>query len=519
MIFIVASITGSDNTDMSDNADMSDCSGPDPGASGSNEPPVVANEMALVPPMEQTDDDIITNTKMSSRYGHIYTTKGKNVSCNPDASEAEFRAFVGEIGLDPCVPNNYNNIVRKFWQIAHVRCTSDAERLFGVLGAYADIFAVGVSVGGLCSAVYRRKGYAKPDFADIEIVKFYTPRLGGRRNADDVMFKCLKAWGEMQVELMANYQMHIPVVNVDSVMSEWANRTEDEVLTDIIESKEKSKKRTATVREKFVAEHSGDLVKLRKMRSVTADLSIIKASDTTVLSIHAFAPPPSQLQCWRRDVSDGSIQHFSMKQFIYDGTVMEHTKYALVLYGPPKLGKTPFAKAVATCLAMVHQTKSQAEPFSIVVNTADSLPRGGDARMKSGVVLVFDDLRPSEPRLNRPAHSSEDMKVLGDVPDGGDMSARYSDVHFEPMMPRIFTSNASCPHEFFRAFPSALKTMSNNEVMDMDPHALALVKRFAFCEIQVCLIPQALRDAYDKSRAAPAMEVAGTLLSGANAIP
>ena len=64
------------------------------------------------------------------------------------------------------------------------------------------------------------------------------------------------------------------------------------------------------------------------------------------------------------------MQRFSVKQFIFDGSVVEHTKYALVLYGAPKLAKMPFAKAVASCLARLHQRKSQAEPYAIVVNTA-----------------------------------------------------------------------------------------------------------------------------------------------------
>ena len=209
-----------------------------------------------------------------------------------------------------------------------------------------------------------------------------------------------------------------------------------------------------------------------------------------------------------------------MKQYIYDGgNSMEHLTVSLVLYGGPKLAKTPFAKTVASCLANLHQSNSKSEPFAIVVRTVESLPRGGDPRMKSGVPIVFDDIRPSQTRGSRPALAVEDMKVLGDVSEGGDLSARYSDLHFEPLMPRIWTSNADSPTEFYRSLPADLETMTNEQVMGLDAHVFALVKRFAFCRIDQCLIPHAVREAYEASRVSQVRDVGAQLFSGANAIP
>ena len=461
---------------------------------------------------------IDSHTKLSTKTGHLYVIRGKKAHYQANADSTALDEFGLVVGFDEYKADDYDSIVRKKWQVVHFSRACDADRMFELLSTLCDVVAVGVA-GETCSAIYHRIGYSKPKFSGFIIERFYTPKLFGKANSDDIMFRCIEAWWSRHNHVLANFATYSPGVGTEYVMVEWANYTEVEIQTEIIDCCVKQKMKTGTPRERFVAENHADLMKLRKLRSVTADITIVKISDSSVLEIKIFLPKPSELQCWRRDASDGSMQRFTVKQFIYDGSVVEHTKYALVIYGAPKLAKTPFAKSVATCLARLHQRKSLAEPYVIVVNTADSLPRGGDARMKSGVVLVFDDLRPGEARLNRPAHSVEDMKVLGDIADGGDMSARYSDIHFEPMMPRLFTSNASSPREFFDAFPYDLDVMSNAEVLSMNPHALALVKRYAFCKVEQCLIPQSVRDAYEASRSAQVLEVGAEIFAGADEIP
>jgi hypothetical protein len=61
--------------------------------------------------------------------------------------------------------------------------------------------------------------------------------------------------------------------------------------------------------------------------------------------------------------------------------------------------------------------------------------------------------------------------------------------------------------------------MTAEAVMALDNHTKALLKRFAFCHVSTCLIPQAARDAYDAARVAANVVVAAELFSGANAIP
>ena len=111
------------------------------------------------------------------------------------------------------------------------------------------------------------------------------------------------------------------------------------------------------------------------------------------------------------------------------------------------------------------------------------------------------------------------MKVLGDIPDGGDMAARCHDLHFEPNQPRIFTSNEKTPHGFHNAFPFNLKDMTNEKVLELDNNTKALLKRYALCEITTCLIPQALRDGFEASRSVSAPPNAREIFTESNAIP
>ena len=113
----------------------------------------------------------------------------------------------------------------------------------------------------------------------------------------------------------------------------------------------------------------------------------------------------------------GMLIEFSVKEWLYDDISgrMEHVKYSLVLYGAPKLAKTPFAKSMAAALSIMHHEPGTSDPIALVVNTVEALPRGGDPRIRRGTPILFDDLRPGVPRGNRPAHSLEDMKVLGQL--------------------------------------------------------------------------------------------------------
>ena len=113
----------------------------------------------------------------------------------------------------------------------------------------------------------------------------------------------------------------------------------------------------------------------------------------------------------------------------------------------------------------------------------------------------------------------EDMKVMGDAEIAGDMAGRYRDVHFDATMRMKFISNANTVREFYHAFPVNLMTMPNNEVMALPFDTLALVKRFAFCSVPCCAIPEVDRLHYHQARSNVIEDVAAGMFSGSAALP
>mmetsp|Transcript_88360 Transcript_88360/g.175691 ORF Transcript_88360/g.175691 Transcript_88360/m.175691 type:complete len:726 (-) Transcript_88360:12-2189(-) len=481
---------------------------------------MVGHQVQLVQPAPAnaiTETYIMNNTKLSTPAGHIYVTPTTTFHHNSTSDSSAFEAFNHNIGFEEY--NNFNDIVKKRWIIIHFGNVAQAEVVYTRLLETCDLVGVGTR-GTTPSAFIRRSSYAKPRLGDIAIVKIYVPKLQGRRNVDDVMFECCRAWGFSQEHVMLNFAVHVPLVNANTVIAEWENRSDAEVQLDIIDSRSTPKPRRSA-RQNFVAGNYVNLLQLRKHQAATPTVTIIKALDSNTLPLQSYSPAPSELVCWYRDVSDGSCKTFTVKEFIYDDQTnrMEHMKFSLVLYGAPRLAKTPFAKSVACAIAPLHQRHQVTEPYALIVNTVEALPRGGDSRIKYGVPIIFDDLRPGAARLGRPPHSVEDMKVMGDIPDGGDMAARYNDVHFQKMMARIWTSNDDSPHGFFGSFPENLELLPDADVMALNSHVKALLKRFAFCHVQQNLIPAATREAYENSRVQRTLEVAASLFSGTNAIP
>ena len=465
-----------------------------------------------------TEQYIMNHTLFATPAGHIYTLPNAIVYDNDVKDSGPFDRFTEQIGWEGF--DTFSEVLRKRWMLIHF--TGDdtvAAIVFDNLLKCCDIVGIG-SAGGHCTAMMRRKSYTKPQLTGVLLLKIYIPQLQGRRNSDDVMFDCLRAWSQAQDKIMTNFAVHLPMVSAESILLEWGARSLADVQLDIIDARSTSKA-ARTARQHFIFGQHAQLLALRKIKSESADMSVVKFSDLSLLPLQVFQPPPSMIMCWRRDAVSGSMETFSIKQFIYDGpsNSMEHLKYALVLYGAPRMAKTPFAKSISMALASLHQAGAQFEPFVMILNTAEAMPRNGDSRVKTGVPIIFDDMRPGAIRLGRPPHSIEDMKVLGDIPAGGDMAARYSDIHFEPNQPRIFTSNDLTPNEFHSGFPYELENMTADTVMSLDNHTKALLKRFAFCHVQTCLIPQVARDAYEAARVAANVVVAADLFAGANAIP
>ena len=466
-----------------------------------------------------TEHYVFENTVFATPAGHVYLLPATVIRENAVKDKSAFELFDTQIGWE--IYTEWNDaILRKKWMLIRFVGNDDVcADVFEILKKTCDIIGIG-SDGGCCTALVRRRNYTKPALTHVRLLQICSPRINGSRYTDDIMFDCLRSWAQAQDAVMACFDIYLPDVSANSVLLEWVGRSLADVQLDIINARSTVKSQR-TARQHFISGQHAQLLALRKSRTESGDMSVVKVSDPTLLPLQIFQPPPSMMMCWRRDAVTGLMETFSVKEFIYDHASkrMEHLTYALVLYGAPRMAKTPFAKSIAAALASLHQASAQSEPFVLILNTAEAMPRSCDGRVKKGVPIIFDDMRPGSIRLGRPAHSIEDMKVLGDIPAGGDMAARYSDIHFEPTQPRLFTSNDRSPNQFHSGFPPDLENLTAESVMSLDDHTKALLKRFAFCHVSTCLIPQATRDAYEAAQVAANEGVAAELFSGANAIP
>jgi hypothetical protein len=71
-----------------------------------------------------------------------------------------------------------------------------------------------------------------------------------------------------------------------------------------------------------------------------------------------------------------------------------------------------------------------------------------------------------------------------------------SDIVFARLQPKIFTSNAKSPHEWFRELPVDIFTMTDAQRLALPANVAAVFKRCFFLHLTACVIPQAVRDAH-----------------------
>ena len=74
----------------------------------------------------------------------------------------------------------------------------------------------------------------------------------------------------------------------------------------------------------------------------------------------------------------------------------------------------------------------------------------------------------------------------------------HKDIMLAVNQPRIITANAMCPGEWHPALPNNLYTVDNSARLSMSPDTKAIGKRIAWAFVDVSLIPQGMRDTYNR---------------------
>jgi hypothetical protein len=162
-------------------------------------------------------------------------------------------------------------------------------------------------------------------------------------------------------------------------------------------------------------------------------------------------------------------------------TTTLHLKVTAVLHGPPEVGKTPLAEAIAARFARMYQEGE--EECYIVTSTPDSLRLMADEELLApGVPIVLEELEAKDRKSHARPLTANAMKQLCGVSDGGVMSARYRDFALNRKQPRIICCNSE-PQQWL-----------NDITMD-DTDQQALKKRTIFFKVAEAVISDASNEA------------------------
>jgi hypothetical protein len=150
-------------------------------------------------------------------------------------------------------------------------------------------------------------------------------------------------------------------------------------------------------------------------------------------------------------------------------TTTMHLRLTAVFCGPPEVGKSPLAAAIALRLARMYQDGD--DEAYVVTSTPDSLRMLADEDLlRAGVPVIFEELEGKDRKSHARPLTANTMKHLCGIPDGGTISARYRDFAMQQKQPRLICVNAT-PDDWLAGITT--------DIRDHD----ALAKRCVFFEI------------------------------------
>ena len=138
---------------------------------------------------------------------------------------------------------------------------------------------------------------------------------------------------------------------------------------------------------------------------------------------------------------------------------------------------------------------------------------------------VFDEFNLNNRFGSMGEYTNDEKKIILDVAEGGTIYGKGSNskstgsVHWEKNMPRLITSNASCPNDFCRLIPRGIFEMTDAERRGLSNDTKAILKRCAFFFATVPLIPESMRDAHRTEQVTDSTDRFDRIFQGGNAIP
>lgn len=326
-----------------------------------------------------------------------------------------------------------------------------------------------------------------------------------RSNA--TLVKICSAWLSSGVNTMANFRVSAQPAGTSSkdgqatwrmLETQWKTLTYEAAEAEILDAEERVKmKRGATEMDRLVCA-MGPKVLRRKKDALNAQPSFVLFADSPNIIALDQCENLDRVVVLQWQVEDGLLLRYPLLHWIEE---QHYRTRMLVITGDSDKGKTQVAKSMLSSLSDELQVDLYPKPYSIVVQTVEGLASaaaGGWCQEWVGILL--DEIRPGQARGTRPPMTPDEVKKLCSIDIQGTIDARNRDILLSVSQPRINTANAMNPSEWHPVLPSNLFRVDGAARMAMHPDAKAIGKRIAWAQVDVSLIPQAMRDAYHRRR-------------------
>jgi hypothetical protein len=96
----------------------------------------------------------------------------------------------------------------------------------------------------------------------------------------------------------------------------------------------------------------------------------------------------------------------------------------------------------------------------------------------------------------------EDVKHMTEAAETSSLDGRCKDIVFAYPQPKLFTSNAASPHEWFNALPIDIFVQTDAQRLALHADVAAVFKRCYFLHVTNCMIPQSVHDRHEADKLA-----------------
>jgi hypothetical protein len=276
----------------------------------------------------------------------------------------------------------------------------------------------------------------------------------------------------------------------------WRPMTFEDCEADILDSEERVKmKRGATSNDRLIQAMGSKVLKRKRDALLNHPSFILYADDSRILDLASYQHL-EHIMVMDWCVEDGSVESYPLLDWIESGRYRTRT---LVITGDSDKGKTQVAKSLLSHLADEKLSGRVPRPYIVSTQTVEGLTAAASGGWcQQWVGLLLDELRPGQPRGTRPAMSVDELKKLCSIDIAATIDARHRDIMLSVDQPRIMTANAMNPSEWHPVLPGDLYEMDAVARSRLGPDAKAVGKRISWAFVAVSLIPQAVREAYNR---------------------